>query len=168
MTSFKRICSRIDDHGSLVASLKSVTSVQTKEIKRGVELEPIAATQYTKITGNQVYPCGFVVNSYAPHLGTSPDRKVIEQIGSESPQYGLLDIKCPSKDSITKCPYFSIQTDGIYKLKGCHNYYDKVIGQLGLTGMPWCDFFVRCAEDYHLERIHFDVAKWEQIGMGQA
>ena len=27
------------------------------------------------------------------------------------------------------------------------------------TGMPWCDLFVRCAEDYHLERIHVNVAK---------
>ena len=102
-------------------------------MKRGVELEPIAATQYTKITGNQVYPCGFVVNPHAPHLGTSPDRKVKEQIGNESPQYGLLEIKCPSKDSITKCPNFSIQTDGSYKLKECHTYYYQVMGQLGLT-----------------------------------
>ena len=37
------------------------------------------------------------------------------------------------------------------------------MGQLGLTGMSWCDFFVKCEEDYHLERIHFDVAKWEQM-----
>lgn len=29
--------------------------------------------------------------------------------------------------------------------------------------MSWCDFFVKCEEDYHLERIHFDVAKWEQM-----
>jgi len=24
-------------------------------------------------------------------------------------------------------------------------------------------FFVKCEEDYLLERIHFDVAKWEQM-----
>ncbi|MEQ2308939.1 hypothetical protein AMECASPLE_033429 [Ameca splendens] len=32
-----------------------------------------------------------------------------------------------------------------------------------LTGMSWCDFFVKCEEDYHLERIHFDDAKWEPM-----
>ena len=46
-TSFKRICSRRADHEKLATSLKSAASVQTKAMKRGVEQEPIAATQYT-------------------------------------------------------------------------------------------------------------------------
>lgn len=162
-TSFKRICSRRADHEKLATSLKSASSVQTKAMKRGVEQEPIAATQYTKLTGNLVYPCGFVVNPAAPHLGTSPDRKVIERGGSESPSYGLLEIKCPSKNSFTECPYLCKQADGSYKLKECHAYHYQITGQLGLTGMSWCDCFVKCEEDYHLERIHFDVAKWEQM-----
>lgn len=98
-SSFKRICSRRAEHGSLAASLKNTVPVQTKAMKRGIELEPIAATQYTKLTGNLVYPCGFVVNPHAPHLGTSPDRKVIERGARESPSYGLLEIKCTSKES---------------------------------------------------------------------
>ena len=48
-TSFKRICSRRADHEKLATSLKSAASVQTKAMKRGVEQEPIAATQYTKV-----------------------------------------------------------------------------------------------------------------------
>jgi len=161
-TSFKRICSRRADHEKLAKSLKSAGSVQTKAMKRGIEQEPIAAVHYTKLTGHQVYPCGFVVNPNAPHLGTSPDRKVIER-GSESPNYGLLEIKCPSKNSFTECPYLSKQADGSYKLKECHAHHHQIMGQLGLSGMSWCDFFVKCEEDYHLERIHFDVAKWEQM-----
>lgn len=162
-TSFKRICSRRADHEKLATSLKSAAAVQTKAMKRGVEQEPNAAIHYTILTGNQVYPCGFVVNPHAPHLGTSPDRKVVERAGSERPSYGLLEIKCPSKNSFTECPYLYKQADGTYKLKECHAYHYQIMGQLGLTGMSWCDFFIKCEEDYHLERIHFDVAKWEEM-----
>ncbi|KAK0151329.1 hypothetical protein N1851_007528 [Merluccius polli] len=159
-TSFKRICSRRADQESLAANLKSATKVQTKAMRRGVVLEPIAATQYTKLTGNVVYPCGFVVNPHSPHLGTSPDRRVKER-GEGS--YGLLEIKCPSRESFVQCPYLSRQTDGSYKLKRSHEYFYQIMGQLGLTGMIWCDLFVKCEQDYHLERIQFDVAKWEEM-----
>ncbi len=40
-----------------------------------------------------------------------------------------------------------------------------IIGQMGMTGMPWCDFFVKFDNDYHLEHIHFDAEMWE-IGLG--
>ena len=150
-TSFKRICSRRADHEKLATSLNSAASVQTKAMKRGVEQEPIAATQYMKLTGNLVYPCGFVVNPDASHLGTSPDRKVIERGGSESPSYGLLEIKCPLKNSFTECPYLCKQADGSYKLKECHTHHYQIMAQLGLTGMSWCDFFVKCEDDCHLE-----------------
>ncbi|KAK0151419.1 hypothetical protein N1851_007284 [Merluccius polli] len=159
-TSFKRICSRRADQESLAANLKSATKVQTKAMRRGVVLEPIAATQYTKLTGNVVYPCGFVVNPHSPHLGTSPDRRVKER-GEGS--YGLLEIKCPSRESFVQCPYLSRQTDGSYKLKRSHEYFYQIMGQLGLTGMIWCNLFVKCEQEYHLERIQFDIAKWEEM-----
>ena len=72
-------------------------------MKIGVDLEPIAVMQYFELTGNLVFPCGFVVNPHDQHLGTSPDRKVIERGDRNS--YGLLEIKCPSKDSFKDCPY---------------------------------------------------------------
>ena len=159
-STFKSICCRRADHDTLAARLKGTGSVKTKAMKRGIEQEPVAAAEYTKVTGNSTYPCGLVVNPHAPHLGTSPDRKVKEGEG-ETTNYGLLEIKCPSKDSITLCSYLSKQADGSYKLKESHEYYYQVMGQLGITGMSWCDFFVKCTEDYHLERIHFDAAKWE-------
>ena len=28
--------------------------------------------------------------------------------------------------------------------------------QMGITGMPWCNFYVHTESDYHLERISFD------------
>lgn len=53
----------------LAASIKTTAPVQTKAMKRGVDLEPIAAAQYSEVTDNLVFPCGFVVNPYALHLG---------------------------------------------------------------------------------------------------
>lgn len=89
------------------------------------------------------------------------DRKCIER--GDSPSYGLLEIKCPSKDSFEVCPYLIKQADGSYKLKESHTYHFQIMGQLGLTGMLWCDFFVKCAEDYHLQHINFDAVKWEDM-----
>ena len=97
-SSFKRVCSRKADFEQLAISmLRKKKSVQTKAMKRGLELEPVAAAQYTEVTGNQVQMCGFVVNPNAPHLGTSPDRKVIQS--GDNKTYGLLEIKCPDKHS---------------------------------------------------------------------
>lgn len=155
---FKRICSRKSDHQQLVAILKK-DMVQTKAMKRGVAMEPIAAAQYAEVTGNVTLPCGLVVNPHSPHLGASPDRKVIDKDNS----YGLLEIKCPSRQSFELCPCLCKQTDGTYKLKNSHAYHYQIMGQLGLTGMGWCDLFIQCIEDYHLERIYFDSAKWEEM-----
>lgn len=162
-TSFKKICSRRADHERLAVNLKNVSSVKSKAMKRGIELEPMAATYYSELTGNQVYSCGLVVNPHAPHLGTSPDRKVLEREGKGSQSYGLLEIKCPSKRSFKECPYLFQHSDGSYKLKECHDYHYQITGQLGLTGMSWCDLFVKCEDDYHLERVFFNVEKWTEM-----
>ena len=61
----------------LLRSRPHALQKQTKAIKRGIALESTAATKYSELTGNVVLPFGFVVNPHAPHLGTSPDRKVI-------------------------------------------------------------------------------------------
>ena len=161
-SSFKRVCSRKADFEQLAISmLRKKKSVQTKAMKRGLVLEPVAAAQYTEVTGNQVQMCGFVVNPNAPHLGTSPDRKVIQS--GDNKTYGLLEIKCPDKHSYTVCQYLQKQSGDTYRLKHNHDYYYQIIGQMGITGMLWCDFFIKCGNDYHLERIHFDPGMWEKM-----
>lgn len=160
-TSFKSVYSRKADFEQLATSMqRTKKTVQTTAMKRGLDLEPLAAAQYTEVTGNQVQMCGFVINPNAPHLGTSPDRKVL-QPGDNS--YGLLEIKCPAHDSITDCKYLQKHPNNTYNLKHNHMYYYQITGQMGITGMPWCDFFVRCDSDYHLERIHFDPEMWGKI-----
>ena len=155
---FHRICSRRGNHESLAATIKTPLQKQTMAMKRGIALESTAAAQYSELTGNVVLPCGFVVNPHAPHLGASPDGRVIERDGEDT-RHGLIEIKCPTKDTIRDCA-LKRQPDDSYKLKESHTYFHQVMGQLGLTGMTWCDFYVMCKNDHHLERIHFDSAKW--------
>lgn len=160
-SSFKRVYSRKADYEQLATSMLRKKTLQTSAMKRGLELEPVAAAQYTGVTGNQVYMCGFVVNPNTRHLGTSPDRKVLQRGCDKS--YGLLEIKCPDQYSYTGCKYLQKHSGDTYRLKRNHEYYYQVIGQMGITGMPWCDFFVKCDNDYHLERIQFDAEMWGEI-----
>ncbi len=81
-STFKRIVSRVSDFSTLATNMqKQKRSVQTQAMKRGLELEPDAAAQYEEETGNRAFPCGFVINPHATHLGASPDRKVVESSG---------------------------------------------------------------------------------------
>ena len=161
-SNFHRICSRRANHDTLAITLKTPVKRRTKAMQRGIDLESTAAIRYSEVTTNQVSPCGLVVNPHAPHLGTSPDRKVLE-IKDGISNYGLLEIKCPSKDTIQECAFLKSQAHGTYTLNTSHTYHFQITGQMGLTGMPWCDFFVMCKNDYHLERIHFDQGKWDAM-----
>ncbi|XP_061191746.1 uncharacterized protein LOC133199984 [Saccostrea echinata] len=50
-----------------------------------------------------------------------------------------------------------------YKLKSSHEYYYQIMGQMGLAGALWCDLFIWCRDDYHLERINFVPGKWQEM-----
>ncbi|XP_048738569.2 uncharacterized protein LOC125653246 [Ostrea edulis] len=160
-TMFKDICARRADHEKLAVRLLKSKNIQTVAMKFGLQNEPEAAKLYSDITGNNVYLCGFVINPSSPHLGASPDRKIYDP--NSASQYGLLEIKCPDKDSFQECAYLKRTNDGTYKLKHSHQYYYQVMGQMALTGLHWCDFFVKCRQDYHKERINFNEEKWEEI-----
>ncbi|XP_049326742.1 uncharacterized protein LOC125787031 [Astyanax mexicanus] len=158
---FKRIVSRIADFECLATNMqRQKKTVQTLAMKRGLQMEPIAAAEYEQLTGNRTLPCGFIINPHAPHLGASPDRKVVDNSGLLQ---GLLEIKCPNVDTFVECSYLSARPDDTFALKCNHDYYYQVMGQMGITGMKWCDFFVHCTNDNHLERIHFDAKKWESM-----
>ena len=149
---FKNVCCRRADFHSLSNRLLNKKNIQTAAMKRGLDYEPLAAKSYSELTGNSVYMCGFIINPSSPYLGTSPDRKVYDP--SSALHCGLLEIKCPDKENFCMCKFLiKGHVTGVYKLKTSHEYYYQVMGQMALTGSPWCDFFVKCKNDYHLERI---------------
>ncbi|CAH1267041.1 Hypp3665 [Branchiostoma lanceolatum] len=157
-SNFKQVCSRKKDHASLAVRFLSSKNIQTQAMKFGIEHEPEAAKLYSEVTGNNVYLSGFVINPSAPHLGASPDRKVF--VPNDPNPYGLLEIKCPDKHHFEKCDYLKKTNNGTYKLKSIHAYYYQMMGQMALTGTKWCDFLVKCKNDYHLERIMYDEEEW--------
>eukprot|EP00795_Rhopilema_esculentum_P007395 gene7395-13148_t len=114
---------------------------------------------------------GLIVNPAYPHLGASPDGKIFNP--GVSPQYGLLEVKCPYKQRAMKIEealadpsfYISLQ-DGSYMLKKDHasGYFEQVQGQMALSDLEWCDFFVFSSESNKMcvARIEFDTEYWRQ------
>ena len=158
---FKRVCSRRGNYESLASQLFSQKHIQTKEMKHGVDTEPVAAEKYAKAFGRNVYLSGLITNPNLIHLGASPDRWVFDPDCEQS--QGLLEIKCPCVESVVHCAYLKQGNDGNLCLKENHDYFFQIMGQLGLSGSPWCDFFVYTNNDFHCERIYFDQPKFNTM-----
>jgi putative phage-type endonuclease len=147
---------------NLLKQLKSKRRVQTKAMKDGITNEPLAAIEYNKVTKGSanIYPCGIVISPWACWIAASPDRKVY--MPDRIPPFGLLEIKCPQADSVLEVKYLDHTNQGL-KLHVTHQYYTQVQTQMAITGLHWCDFFVWCTDDSHLETIHFDPIFWQSV-----
>ena len=138
-SKFKRVTGRKKEHAKLAADLMTKKFVQTAAMKHGIECEPEAAKKYAECHLVNVYPVGVFINPSATHLACSPDRRVYDP--TETPAWGLLEVKCPVKQSFTECEYLKQNPTTLkYELKKKHEYYIQVKGQMGLTGAKWCDF----------------------------
>ncbi|KAJ8252146.1 hypothetical protein COCON_G00214580 [Conger conger] len=78
---------------------------QTLVMKRGLEMEMEAGAVREYCQSNLVNysPCGFVIHPDAPWLGSSPDGLIYDP--TESPPFGLLEVKCPHAKSYVDCSY---------------------------------------------------------------
>ena len=152
-SKFKRVAARKKDYETLVAQLKKPVR-QTEVMRYGLANEGSAAVTYAESKGVNVRRSGFVINPGCPHLGASPDYIVFDPNENDDP-FGLMKAKCLQCLSvrIAKCLRL---VNGELKLRKTHEYYYQIQGQLGLTGMQWCDLMVLCKDDWHIERIYFD------------
>lgn len=129
-------------------------------MKYGLQQEPVAVELYVNMfCMMKAFKVGFVINSSAYYLGCLPDRRVYD---AAIEKYGLVEIKCPSVEKISDCNRL-LEVNGQFRLKRNHEYYYQVMGQLGITGCNWCDFFVMTYADFHKERIVFDVDLWNSM-----
>ncbi|XP_045178965.2 uncharacterized protein LOC123538734 [Mercenaria mercenaria] len=158
-----RIYKRKKDDESLAKQLKSTRDVTTAAMRRGIASEEIAARKYAEALLNRInlYPCGVVVNFWAPWIAATPDRKVYNP--TRNPPFGLLEIKCPLVSSILEASCLKRNTDGKLKLKRNHDYYYQVLTQLAVVGLEWCDLFVWCENDYFTETIYFNQDIWKNV-----
>ncbi|KAG9278156.1 hypothetical protein AMEX_G5969 [Astyanax mexicanus] len=151
---FREICHVRGQSSAEILSQRIRKGVdQTAAMKRGLALEPVAIQEYCQMKNTNDCPCGFVIHPDAPWLGSSPDGLVFDP--TESPPFGLVEIKCPNAKSYVDCSYLKMQS-GTMKLKQTHSYYWQVQGQLLLTGMEGCDFVVFAEEDILIQRIYRD------------
>ena len=117
----------------------------------GLANEGNAAATYAQLKGVTGRRSGFVINPGCPDLGGSPDYIVFDPSENDDP-FGLMEVKCLQCLSVRNAKCLR-QINGELKLKKSHEYYYQIQGQLGLTGMHWCDLMVLCKDDYHIKRI---------------
>ncbi|CAI5659863.1 unnamed protein product [Oreochromis niloticus] len=67
---------------------------QTADMRRGTEMEPAIAAEYSRLMNVNYSPCGLVIHPIAPWLAASPDGVVFDP--NEYPQFGLVEFKCPN------------------------------------------------------------------------
>ncbi|XP_076732995.1 uncharacterized protein LOC106676253 isoform X2 [Maylandia zebra] len=127
---------------------------QTADMRRGTEMEPAIAAEYSRLMNVNYSPCGLVIHPIAPWLAASPDGVVFDP--NEYPQFGFVEFKCPNVQNFIDCKYVQMEC-GTPKLKKSHAYYWQVQGQLLISGMQWCDFVVWAQEDYLVQRIYMDI-----------
>ena len=151
-SKFKRVAARKKDLESLVGQLKR-TVKQTEAMKYGLAHEGEAAMIYADSKAANVKRTGFVINPGCPYLGASPDYIVFDPTSVDA--FGLLEIKCLQCSSTVETKCLKI-FNGQLKLRKTHEYYYQIEGQLGVTGLKWCDLMVLCKDDWHIERIPFD------------
>ena len=161
-SNFKRVTGRQKEHSKLANDMLNKRTIQTAAMKHGIECEDDAAKLYAEKNFVNVYPVGIVINPSAVHIACSPDRRVYDP--AETPPWGLLEVKCPVKNSFTEVDYLKQDPRTLkYELKKNHAYYVQVMGQMGVTGSKWCDFFVWTEHDYHVERIYFKEDEFRDI-----
>lgn len=158
------INSRRKDFETLARRLKSTRQVVTAAMREGLASEPIAARCYAEKALNKsvnLYPSGIIVNFWCPWLAASPDRKVYNP--QRFPAFGLLEIKCPQVSSVLEAKYLVKTATGQLELRRTHPYYFQILMQLAVTGLEWCDFFVWCTNDFHVETVYFNEDVWQQV-----
>ncbi|XP_050404746.2 uncharacterized protein LOC126820664 [Patella vulgata] len=139
------------------------------QLKYGIEMESEAKMSYTKFmlsSGHSnfcVLNVGLIVLQDKPQYGASPDGIV----SCSCCQDGLVEIKCPMSIAHT-CPSESnlpylVNIGELCSLKKTHKYYSQIQWQMGISHLPWCDFFVYTRHGHFLERIPFDEKHFKNI-----
>lgn len=115
----------------------------------------------------KVNKCGMLVSQENPLIRATPDGIVsCKCCGS-----GLLEIKCPFTSGyltgieLAQIPGYHVTTtgeDGKVQLKLSSPWYTQIQTQLGVSGLPWCDFVMFTQKDITVERIFFDKSMFSE------
>lgn len=164
-SKYGRVALRVSNFENLVGQLNPTRRVITADMRRGMELESVAAMTYAnkakKGTVN-LFPSGLIINPKCPWLGCTPDRKVFDMEAEKEGMtpFRLLEVKVVKEGSTNFHGVRYLCKDPItnqLKLKKKHEYFYQVQCHIALSGLDWCDFFSYIDEDtFHCERITLD------------
>jgi exodeoxyribonuclease (lambda-induced) len=79
----------------LITGERIESDYESDAMIRGKELEPIARSEYSRLTGYEVYTAGFLQPDRFKYFGLSPDGIII----SQGRPVGGLEIKCPQPNT---------------------------------------------------------------------
>ena len=166
-----------------VAFVKHIFEEETQlpgvtALDHGQQSEPAATEDYMSAmqrlghSGLEVFRVGLCLHPDHEYIAASPDRLVYDP-ASDPHIHGLLEVKCPltlyqqdltPREACEQIESFCCQvTSGEVRLKRSHRYYTQVQGQLGVTGLTWCDFVIWAGPGrMSIERIDFDPVFWEE------
>lgn len=107
-----------------VAGFPDPAIYENDDIKRGIEMEPVAIQEFSRLTGLLVDPIGFAQSKHGL-FGCSPDGLIL------SHGHGL-EVKCPRASKLIQ-----------YHQHGClpDEYRDQVHGSMAVTGAKVWHFF---------------------------
>jgi predicted phage-related endonuclease len=101
---------------------KIISTYQSPAMQLGIELEPVARSEYEAQTGNLVHRVGFIYDEMH-EAGCSPDGLVGEDGGIE-----------------IKCPELAAHLESIRSPREPSIYTAQIQGSLWLSGRKWWDF----------------------------
>ena len=144
----------------------------TKSLRHGKAMEPLAKKKYVAIAKKKHKKLthkesGLHLMKESVYIGASPDLMINCSCCGD----GLVEIKCPysiahekpTADNLSYLEKHYESGETVIRLGLKTAYYYQVQGQMGVTGLNFCDFFVFTKFGYHLERIHFDLSFWENL-----
>ena len=163
---FTRACTLqqkpMESAGNVVAMIMNYLTVPaTWQMKHGIASEVHAKLKYKSFAKKHHKNCtfqepGMTISQQYPFISVTPDL----QINCDCHGPGLIEIKCPASligqiPSVNNYHHLE-EIDGKIVLKHSSEYYFQVQGQMAITGLLYCDFFVFTLKGFLVTRVEFD------------
>ena len=149
--------------------ISKVSSVSYGRNREGIAKEKyIKKMEKNKKHVITLFDTGLCVNPSFPHLGATPDGRVLDR--SVATPLGILEIKCPCKfrdflpeDASSHRDFCLQMVNNKLMLKENHPYYYQVQGQMAIAQVEWCDFAVYTTKGIHVQRISYNNDVWQDM-----
>lgn len=137
------------------------TSVTSKSMRWGIEMEEEARSLYERITGRHAAETGSCKHPSIEHFASSPDGYYYDENTGDK---GVIEIKCPTQAVFMK--YMDDVKDNASLLLAKYEYFYQCQAHMMCTGAQWCDFIAYCpfqSHPIHIVRITPDASCFAEM-----